>query len=162
MDKRKIIILSFLVMAVAGLTLSSAFALDVPTKYKTKVFTSKYYPSDKIYSDGQYVWEPRVAKFSNPYIFEKKNGSKVKISYYIYNNNGKYKWTDVRSSKITVKYKIKTKYHTYYKTKVVKYTKIPKYGATKTMILKGPKGSKVTIRSMKWTQVQRLWYGQIT
>jgi len=91
MDNRKIIICTILLMAVVGLTLGSATALKVPTKYKTHTFTS-------------------------------------------------------------------TK--TYYKTKTVKYTNIPKYGATKTLTLTGPKGSKVLIYYIQWTQVQRCWYGQ--
>ncbi|PKL66463.1 MAG: hypothetical protein CVV28_10705 [Methanobacteriales archaeon HGW-Methanobacteriales-1] len=162
MDTRKIIILAVLLMAVVGLTVGSTFALNVPTKYKTKVFTNHYYKTDRTHGDtkGQYYWIAKHGHFSNSVITEQYSGSKTKISYYIYNNNGKYKWTDVRSSKLTVKYKIKTSTKTYYKTKIVKYTKIPKYGITKTLTLKGPKGSKVSIYYIKWTQVQRCWYGQ--
>lgn len=162
MDNRKIIICAVLLMAVVGLTLGSATALKVPTKYKTKTFTSKYYEADSYYDydGGQFIWEPKNANFCNAVIREKYSGSKTKITYYIYNNYGKYKWTDVRSSKLTVKYKIKTSTKTYYKTKTVKYTNIPKYGATKTLTLTGPKGSKVLIYYIQWTQVQRCWYGQ--
>ncbi|MDO9044321.1 MAG: hypothetical protein Q7U35_03345 [Methanobacteriaceae archaeon] len=162
MDTRKIIILAVLLMAVVGLTVGSTFALNVPIKYKTKIFTNYYYKTDKIHGDikGQYFWIPKNAHFSDSVITEQYGGSKTKITYYIYNNNGKYKWVDVRSSKLTVKYKIKTSTKTYYKTKIIKYTKIPKYGLTKTLTLKGPKGSKVSIYYIKWTQVQRLWYGQ--
>lgn len=41
--------------------------------------------------------------------------------------------------------------------KIVKYTKIPKYGTTKTITLKGPAGSKVLIYRIKWINVNRVW-----
>lgn len=160
MNSRNIIMFSFLFMVLAGLTLSSVSAVKVPTKYKTHICINNYYESGSSYYDGEYIWESKNHNLCDPVIHEKYSGSQTKIQFYTYNNNGKYKWTDVRSSQLTVKYKIKTSTKTYYASKTVKYTKIPIYGMTKTLILKGPAGSQVLIYYMKWTQVQRWWYGQ--
>lgn len=146
-------------MVLAGLTLGSVSAVKVPTKYKIHSYTNHYYESDSYYSGGEYIWQPRDSNLNNPIIREKYSGSQTKIRFYTYNNNGnKYHWMDVISSQLTVKYKIKTSTKTYLASKTVKYTKIPKYGMTKTLLLKGPKGSQVLIYYMKWTQVNRVWY----
>ena len=159
MNIKNIILFSFLFMVLAGLTLSSVSAVKVPTKYKTHTLINKYYESDSYYSDGVYNWEPKKWNFDFARIYEKYSGSQTKLEYTIYNNNNNpYHWTDTRSSVLTVKYKIKTKTKTYYKSKTVKYNKIGKTGSAKSLTLKGPAGSQVLIYYMKWTQVQRWWY----
>ncbi len=160
MDSKNLAMFFILFMILAACTLGSVSAINVPTKYKTYTGTNHYYASGSSYSDGEYLWLPKTTHFCNYAIHEKYGGSQTTIQYYIYNNNGKYKWTDVRLSKLTVYYKIKTNLKTYYRSKTVKYTQIPKYGMNKTLILKGPTGSCVLISSIHWTQVQRLWYGQ--
>lgn len=154
-------ILLFVLIVLIGVTsASSVSTLNVPTKYKTHIYINNYYESDSYYSysDGQYIWLPKKSSFSNPAIRENYSGSQTKIKFYTYNNNGnRYHWTDVRSSQITVKYKIITDIRTYYCSNTFKYTKIPKYGMTKTLFLKGPTGN-VLIYYMKWIQVQRFWY----
>lgn len=160
MDSKNLVMFSILFMTLVGCTLSSVSAVNVPTKYKTYTGTNHYYASDSYYSDGEYIWVPKNSYFCNPVIHEKNNGSQTKIQFYTYNNNGKYKWTDVRLSKLTVYYKIITPTKTYYTSRTFKYTKIPIYGMTKTLTLKGPTGSHVKVTYMKWTQVQKLWYGQ--
>lgn len=160
MNVKNIVLFSFLFMVLAGLTLSSVSAVNIPTKYKTQVNINKYYVSDSYYSNGEYIWDTKKSSFSNYVIQEKYSGSQTKIQFTTYNNYGKYKWTDVRSSMLTVCYKIVTSKKTYYSSKTVKYTKIPKYGMTKTLLFKGPSGSHVLIYYMKWTQVNRAWYGQ--
>ena len=159
MNVKKLILVSIFCMVLAGLTVGSVSATKVPTKYKIHSYTNHYYVSDSYYSGGEYIWIPRDSNLNNPVIREKYSGSQTKIQFYTYNNNGnKYHWTDVISSQLTVKYKIKTKTKTYYTSKTVKYTNIPKYGMTKTLQLKGPSGSHVLIYYMKWTQVNRDWY----
>jgi hypothetical protein len=152
-------ILFFVLIAFSGVTSASSVShLKVPTKYKTYTATNHYYESGSSYYNGEYIWESKNHNLNNPTIHEKYGGSQTKIQFYTYNNNGnKYHWMDVRSSQLTVKYKIKTSTKTYYASKTVKYTKIPKYGMTKTLILKGPAGSHVLIYYMKWTQVGRNW-----
>jgi len=153
-------ILFFVLIAFSGVaSIGSVSAVKVPTKYKTYIAINHYYESDSYYSGGEYIWESRDSNLNNPVIREKYSGSQTKIQFYTYNNNGnKYHWMDVKSSKLTVHYKIKTSTKTYYASKTVKYTKIPKYGMTKTLTLKGPTGSQVLIYYMKWTQVGRNWY----
>ena len=159
MKSKNIIMFSILFIALAFFTLNSVSAVNVPTKYKTHTYINHYYESDSYYSNGEYIWVPRDDNLNNPVIQEKYSGSHTKIQFYTYNNNGnKYHWMDVRSSQLTVHYKIKTSTKTYYESKTVKYTKIPKYGMTKTLTLKGPAGSQVLIYYMKWTQVSRNWY----
>lgn len=159
MNWKNILLFSFLLVVLAGLTLGSVSAtMKVPTKYKIHTYTNNYYESDTSYYSGIYYWEPRKGNFNNPVISEKYSGSKTKIQFYTYNNNGnKYHWVDVKSSTLKVYYRVKTSTKTYYKSKTVKYTKIPKYGLTKTLTLKGPSKSKVLIYRMKWTQVNRVW-----
>ena len=144
MNIKNLILFSFLFMVLAGLTLSSVSALKVPTKYKTITGTNKYYESNMCYYNGEYIWEAKYSSFNDknryyfatPTIHEKYSGSQTKIRFNTYNNYGKYKWTDVRSSTLTVNYKILTSTKTYYASKTVKYTKIPKYGMTKTLTFK--------------------------
>lgn len=159
MNSKKLIICTFLFVALVGLTLNSVSAEKVPTKYKIHSYTNHYYVSDSYYSDGKYIWESRDQNLNNPVIQEKYSGSKTRIQFYTYNNNGnRYHWMDVISSQLTVKYKIITNKKTYFSTKTVRYTKIPKYGMTKILVLKGPVHSQVLIYYMKWTQVNRVWY----
>ena len=160
MDSKNLMMFSILFLILAGCTLSSVSGVNVPTNYKIYTGTNHYYADDRYYSDGEYIWMPKTAHFCNPVIREKYSGSQTKIQFYTYNNNGKYKWTDVRLSELTIYYKIVTPNKTYYTSRTVKYTKIPIYGMTKTISLKGPPGSHVIINHIKWTQVQRLWYGQ--
>lgn len=160
MDSKNFVLFSILFIMLVGCTLSAVAAVNEPTKYKTYTGTNHYYASDRYYSNGEYVWVPKNSKFCNPVIHENYGGSQTKIQFYTYNNYGKYKWTDVKLSQLTVNYKIVTPTKIYYTSKTVKCTKIPIYGMTKTITLKGPAGSHVIITNMKWTQVQRLWYGQ--
>jgi len=165
---KKFILFSILLVALVGLTLSSASATKVPSKYKTIKGTNNYYESNSYYYNGEYIWEARYSSFidknryyfATPEIHEQYAGSQSKIRFHTYNNCGKYKWTDVRSSTITVNYQIQTHTKTYYASKTVQYTKIPKNGITHTLVLKGPPGSHIIIYNMKWTQVDRYWYGQ--
>ena len=173
MKVKNILLVSFLFMCVLGLTVNSVSALKVPTKYTTKTYTNYYYESGSYYdstdryfsSRGAYVWQASTVgsnyrSFSYPTIHENYLGSTTQLKYYIYNNNNNpYHWADVRSSTLTVKYKVKTKYHTYYKSKIFSYTTIPKTGTYKTHTFSGyPSGSKVLIYNMKWSQVHREWY----
>lgn len=160
MDTKNLVVFSILFMMMVGCTLSFVSAVNIPTKYKTYTGTNYYYASDSYYSGGEYIWIPKKANFCNPVIREKNSKNQTQIQFYTYNNNGRYKWTDVRQSKLTVYYKVVTPTKTYYSSKTVKYTKIPIYGMTKSITLNGPKGSHVIVTSMKWTQNQRLWYGQ--
>jgi len=160
MNYKNIALFTFLLVVLTGLSMSAVSAVHVPTKYKTEVLVNKYHESDSYYSDGYYVWNPTKSSFSMPYILETYGGSQTKIRFSTYNNYGKYKWTDVRSSTLTVNYKIVTSTKTYYATKTVRYTNIPKYGMTKTLVFKGPPKSHVLIYYMSWTQVHRFWYGQ--
>lgn len=161
MNKKKIIVLLVLFIAIIGFTMSSvtSASLKVPTKYKTKSATNVYYESDSYYYDGEYVWSPKKGKFSNPYILEKYSGSKTKLRYTIYNNNGnKYHHTDVRKSTMKIKYKVvKSNGQSYYKTKTTTYTKIPKYGLSKALTIKGPAKSKIIIKKITWKQIFRIW-----
>lgn len=168
MNVKNLMLFSIFFMALVGLTLGSVSATKVPTKYKTITGTNHYYESNSYYYDGEYIWDPKYSSFKDknryyfatPWIHEKYSGSQTKIRFHTYNNYGKYKWTDVRSSTLTVNYKIQTKTKTYYASKTVRYTKIPKQGMTNTLVFKGPPGSHILIYYMKWTQVNRYWYGQ--
>ncbi len=161
MNKKKILILTVLLIAVMGITINSSSAtIKIPTKYKTKTFTNYYYISNTQYEGGgEFTWLPTKTKFNNYAIHEKFYNSKTKVNFYIYNNNGNnIHWTDCRSSKLTIKYKIVTNSNSISKTKIYNYNKIPKYGLTKTITLTGPKNSNVLISSIKWSQVHRVWY----
>jgi hypothetical protein len=136
MNIKNVIMFSLLCLVLAGLTLGSVSATQ-PTKYKTYVAINHYYESGSSYSDGEYIWESKDDNLNNPVIHEKYSGSQTTIQFYTYNNNGnKYHWMDVRSSQLTVHYKIKTSTKTYDETKTVTYTKIPEYGMIGTLTLK--------------------------
>lgn len=160
---RKILIISILLVTIIGFTVSESFAIKYPSKYKTKTYTNNYYSEDSDYSDGEYVWYPKTSSiygFSNPFILETFKGNKTRLEFRIYNNNGnKYHHTDVKSSKMTIKYKIYAdEKFSNTKTKTVTYTKIPKYGIYKSITLTSPRDTQVLISSIKWTQVHRKWY----
>jgi len=162
MEKKKILILSILLIAIASMTINSVSA-DYPTKYKTKTYTSSYSYKDRVYmpEENCYVWNPKNTKnsiYAHPYIKEYQKGSKTKVEFYIYNNNGnKFHHVDCKSSKITINYSIKTGANSVAKTKTYSYNKIPKYGLRKTVTLTGTKNSNISISSMKWSQVHRVW-----
>lgn len=46
---------------------------------------------------------------------------------------------------------------TYHKTKTVTYNKIPKYGTSKSLTIKGSSGSSVIIKKITWKQTHRVW-----
>ena len=162
MNIKKILILSILSIAIVAMTISFVSA-DYHTKYKIKTYTSYYsYEDAEYYSDvGGYVWSPKNTKnsiYANPYIYEFRKGNKSKLEFTIYSNNGnKFHHTDCRSSKITINYKIKTNESSVSKTKTYSYNKIPKYGVGKKITLTGAKNSNVTVSSIKWSQVHRVW-----
>lgn len=165
MDKKKILILTFLTIAVIGMTIgASSAALKVPKKYKITKYTNYYSVHDTQYDPDEicYYWMAKNTKNSygnNVVIREYYYGSKTKANFYIYNNNGnKYRWTDCKSSKIKFNYKIVTNKGSIAKTKTFTYNKIPKYGLSKTITLNGPTNSKILISSIIWSRVHRLWY----